>query len=72
MNEDEPLIGAPQGTTGPHNAPAFAPRSPRCAPKSTTTIWQYGESLTSANLTDIDQARPDTPGLLAPDGSVTG
>ena len=23
------------------------------------------------NLTDVDQARPNTPGMLAPDGSVT-
>jgi hypothetical protein len=72
MNEDEPLIGAPRGTTGPHDAPRFDPNSPRCAPRSATKIWQYGESLTAANLTDIDQARPDTAGLLAPDGSVTG
>ncbi len=71
MNEDEPRIGAPRRSTGPPNAPRFTPNSPRCAPKSATKIWQYGESLTSANLTDIDQARPDTPGLLTPDGSVT-
>jgi hypothetical protein len=72
MNENEPRIGAPRGSTGPHNAPRFNPNSPSCAPKFATKIWQYGESLTTANLTDIDQARPDTPGLLAPDGSVTG
>lgn len=71
MNEDEPRIGAPRRSTGPHNAPRYTPKSPSCAPKSATKIWQYGESLDSANLTDIDQARPDTPGLLAPDGSVT-
>ncbi|WP_375488938.1 glycoside hydrolase domain-containing protein [uncultured Jatrophihabitans sp.] len=71
MNENEPRIGAPRGTTGPRNAPAFHPQSPSCAPASATKIWQYGESLTTANATDIDQARPDTPGLLAPDGTAT-
>jgi Domain of unknown function (DUF1906) len=71
MNEDEPLIGAPRGATGPSNAPRFAPNSPRCSPHAATKIWQYGESVTSANLTDIDQARPDLPGLLTPGGSVT-
>lgn len=34
-------------------------------------IWQYGESIDAANLTDVDQARPNTPGMLAPDGSTT-
>lgn len=71
MNEDELRIGAPRGSTGPHNAPRFAPKSPTCAPNAAVEIWQYGESLTSANLTDIDQARPDTPGVLAPDGTAT-
>jgi len=71
MNEDGPLIGAPRGSTGPDNAPRFAPLVPWCAPAKATVIWQYGESLDPANYTDIDQARPDTPGLLAPDGTVT-
>jgi glycoside hydrolase-like protein len=71
MNEDEPLIGAPRGKTGPDNAPRFNPLVPWCTPDRATVIWQYGESLDPENYTDIDQARPDTPGLLAPDGTVT-
>jgi Rv2525c-like, glycoside hydrolase-like domain len=71
MNEDEPLIGTPRGKTGPDNAPPFDPLVPWCAPDRATVIWQYGESLDPANYTDIDQARPDTPGMLAPDGTVT-
>ena len=71
MNEDEPLIGAPRGRTGPHNAPRFNPLKPSCAPLSQVAIWQYGESTSPDNYTDIDQMRPGTPGLLAPDGTVT-
>ena len=69
--EPEPRLGAPQGTTGPRNAPTFAPEVPSCAPVGATKIWQYGESIDSDNDTDIDQADPAVPGLLAPDGSVT-
>jgi hypothetical protein len=72
MNEDEPMIGAPRGATGPDNAPRFTPNSPSCAPPAATVVWQYGESLDDGNWTDVDQARPDTAGLLAPDGGVTG
>jgi hypothetical protein len=72
MNENEPRLGAPKGTTGPHNAPAFKPQFPNCSARSTTAIWQYGESTDSDNYADLDQARPDTAGLLAPDGTVTG
>jgi hypothetical protein len=61
----------PRGTTGPDNAPRFNPLVPWCAPDRATVIWQYGESLDPGNYTDIDQARPDTPGMLAPDGTVT-
>jgi hypothetical protein len=71
MNEDEPLIGALRGKTGPDNAPRFNPLVPWCTPARATAIWQYGESLDPENYTDIDQAQPDTPGLLAPDGTVT-
>ncbi|SHH33175.1 protein of unknown function [Jatrophihabitans endophyticus] len=71
MNQPEPRLGAPQGTTGPRNAPRFAPRSPPCAPKARTVLWQYGESIDPANVTDVDQARADTHGMLAPDGGVT-
>lgn len=72
MNEDEPRLGAPRGSTGPHDAPAFEPKSPSCAPAAATVIWQYGESRDDDNWTDVDQVRPDAPGLLAPDGSVSG
>ncbi|MGI8665644.1 MAG: glycoside hydrolase domain-containing protein [Jatrophihabitans sp.] len=71
MNEDEPRLGALRGSTGPHNAPAFAPKSPACAAPAATVIWQYGESIDRANYTDIDQARPGLHGLLAPDGSIS-
>lgn len=72
MNEEEPQLGAPKGTVGPANAPRFNPLKPNCAPKSAVKIWQYGESTSAENYTDIDQARPDIDGLLAPDGGVTG
>lgn len=71
QNQPEPAIGAPQGTIGPGNAPRFAPYVPHCAPPGVTRIWQYGESLSSSNYTDVDQIIPGTHGLLAPDGSVT-
>ena len=70
-DQPEPAIGAPRGTIGPSNAPPFHPRMPHCAPKSATKIWQYGESLTSENVTDVDEIMPDTPGLILPDGSVS-
>ncbi len=71
QDEPEPMIGAPRGTIGPRNAPRFTPDRPSCAAQGVTKIWQYGESLSSDNLTDVDEIRPDTPGLLMPDGSVT-
>lgn len=71
MNEPEPRIGAPQGSTGPKNAPPFAPFSPSCAARTATVIWQYGESTDQDNYTDVDQARPDLHGLLAPDGTIS-
>lgn len=72
MNEDEPQLGAPRGTVGPKNAPRFAPLKPDCAPAKAVQMWQYGESISRDNYTDIDQAKPDIKGLLAPDGGVTG
>ena len=72
MNEPEPQLGAPPGRIGPGTAPAFHPDVPACAPPGATVIWQYGESIDPGNLTDVDEARPGTPGLLAPDGTVTG
>lgn len=71
MNQPEPQLGAEQGTVGPHQAPAFRPHNPSCAKPSQTVIWQYGESIDSDNLTDIDEARPDVHGMLAPDGGVS-
>ncbi|MEO6886426.1 MAG: glycoside hydrolase domain-containing protein [Jatrophihabitantaceae bacterium] len=71
QNEPEPMIGAPRGTIGPSNAPPFTPDRPSCAPVIVTKIWQYGESLNTDNLTDVDEVQPDTPGLLMPDGSAT-
>lgn len=71
MNEPEPQISAPRNTIGPSNAPRFAPYQPSCTPPGKTMIWQYGESTDYANMTDVDQARPNTPGMLAPDGSIT-
>jgi hypothetical protein len=71
-DEPEPAIGAARGTIGPRNAPPFHPDMPHCADPSQTRIWQYGESLDNANATDVDEVQPNTPGLLAPDGSVTG
>ncbi len=70
-DEPEPAIGAAQGTIGPADAPPFKPDAPYCAPDTATKIWQYGESISSGNLTDVDEVMPDTPGLIAPDGSVT-
>jgi hypothetical protein len=70
-NEDEPQLGAAKGTIGPGNAPAWNPKVPNCSRPAATKIWQYGESRSNANATDVDLARPDTPGLLAPNGSVT-
>lgn len=69
--EPEPDLGKPAGASGPHNAPPFRPATPPCAPRSATVIWQYGESVDEDNYADIDQVRPDTPGLLAPDGTAT-
>jgi hypothetical protein len=71
QNEPEPAIGAARGRIGPANAPRFAPYVPRCAPRGVTRIWQYGESLTGENYTDVDEVVSGTHGLLAPDGSVT-
>lgn len=71
MNQPEPRLGVARGTTGPRNAPPFAPTAPSCAPKRATVLWQYGESTDPDNYTDIDQARPDIPGLLTPDGTTT-
>jgi hypothetical protein len=71
-DEPEPAIGAPRGKIGPANAPPFRPDAPHCAPRSATRIWQYGESLTGANVTDVDEIMPDTPGLILPDGTVSG
>lgn len=72
QDEPEPAIGAASDTIGPANAPRFAPDRPTCASTAATKIWQYGESLSAENMTDVDEIRPDTPGLLMPDGSVTG
>jgi hypothetical protein len=71
MNEPEPQLGAVRNTIGPANAPPFQPHRPSCAPSSTVLIWQYGESIDDDNLTDVDQARPGSPGFLAPDGTST-
>jgi hypothetical protein len=70
-NEPEPQLGAARGTIGPAEAPRFAPYVPDCAPGGSTVIWQYGESVTPANETDVDQLIPGTAGLIAPDGTVT-
>lgn len=72
QDEPEPDIGAPQGSIGPRNAPHFKPKHPFCTTRAATSIWQYGESLSDDNLTDVDEIRPGTPGLLAPGGTVTG
>jgi Domain of unknown function (DUF1906) len=71
-NEPEPAIGAPRNAVGPHDAPTFAPFIPSCSRRTSTDIWQYGESTSIDDPADVDQARPDTPGMLAPDGTVTG
>jgi Domain of unknown function (DUF1906) len=70
-DEPEPAISAARHTIGPANAPRFAPDAPWCAAPSATRIWQYGESTTRGNDTDVDEVRPGTAGLLAPDGTVT-
>jgi hypothetical protein len=70
-DEPEPAIGAARKTIGPGTAPRFAPDTPACAPADATKIWQYGESTSPDNYTDVDEIMPDTTGLLAPDGSVT-
>ena len=71
QDEPEPAISAPAGTIGPGTAPRFAPYVPSCAPRAATKIWQYGESTTSGNVTDVDEIIPGTPGLIAPDGTAT-
>jgi hypothetical protein len=70
-DEPEPAIGAPRGAIGPGNAPKFKPDVPNCQRPGTTKIWQYGESLSNDNATDVDEVMPNTPGLIAPNGSVT-
>jgi hypothetical protein len=69
--EPEPDLGKPAGASGPRNAPPFRPAAPPCAPPSATVIWQYGEAVDEDNYADIDQIRPYTPGLIAPDGAAT-
>jgi hypothetical protein len=71
-NEAEPAIGAPRNEVGPGVAPPFTPLIPACSAPTSTYIWQYGESTSKANFADADEMRPRTPGLLAPDGTVTG
>jgi hypothetical protein len=71
-NEPEPALGAPRGTIGPRTAPKWAPDIPWCTPPGVVKIWQYGESTSGENYTDVDQADPNTPGMLAPDGTITG
>ena len=71
QDEPEPALGAARGTIGPRNAPRFAPNRPSCVPRAAVRIWQYGESVSSANVTDVDEIRPGTPGLLLPDGSAS-
>ena len=71
-DQPEPAISAPRQTIGPGNAPRWNPRMPHCAPESATKIWQYGESTTYENVTDVDEIQPDTPGLILPDGTVSG
>jgi hypothetical protein len=51
--------------------PPFAADQPSCAPPEATRIWQYGESTSSDNVTDADEIRPGTPGLLSPTGGIT-
>jgi hypothetical protein len=71
QDEPEPAIGAPRRSVGPANAPRFAPYVPRCVPRKVVRIWQYGESTTGDNVTDVDEIVPGTRGLIAPDGSVS-
>jgi hypothetical protein len=72
-SEPEPAFNNARGTVGPHNAPAWAPTKPSCALSTATTIWQYGEVGSRAgNIADIDEVVPNAPGLVAPDGTVTG
>jgi hypothetical protein len=71
--EPEPAFNNARGTVGPRNAPLFAPTKPSCALPSATTIWQYGEVGSQAgNIADVDLVLPNTPGLLAPNGTATG
>jgi Domain of unknown function (DUF1906) len=71
-SEPEPNFNSAIGTTGPASAPAWAADTPSCAPAATTTVWQYGEVGSQVgNIADIDEVRPGTPGLVAPDGSIT-
>ena len=72
QDEPEPDIGASADTIGPRTAPRFAPKHPSCVSRAAVSIWQYGESISDDNLTDVDEIRPATPGLLAADGTVTG
>jgi hypothetical protein len=71
QDEPEPAIGAAADSVGPGNAPPFHPSQPNCTPRGTIKIWQYGESLTPDNETDIDEIRLNTPGLLTPNGTAT-
>ena len=71
QDEPEPAIGAAPDSVGPGNAPPFHPDQPACTPRGSIKIWQYGESLTTDNDTDIDEIRLNTPGLLAPTGTAT-
>jgi len=70
-DEPEPSISAPRQSIGPGTAPSFHPDAPDCAEPGMTRIWQYGESTTGGNSTDVDEVLPGTAGLLAPDGTVT-
>jgi Domain of unknown function (DUF1906) len=72
-SEPEPAFNNRRGSTGPRNAPAYAPTKPSCAPASATTIWQYGEVGSQAgNIADVDEVAANAPGLLAPNGTITG
>ena len=52
-------------------APRFAPYAPNCARREVIRPWQYGQSTTNANQTDVDEIVRGTPGLITPDGAVT-
>lgn len=72
-SEPEPAFNNARGTVGPGNAPAWGPTKPSCALSTATTIWQYGEVGSQAgNIADVDLVLPNAPGLLAPNGTVTG